>query len=216
MRRINLMLIVCIFCFSVCNKPKKKTILKYENGTVRYEWINENHVDSIIEYFQNGYWRSIVIFNDRIKTDTPFILFKNKISINYSILTGNIIYFYPNGVLMKNLNLKNGLMDKTQYKYYPNGKLEVKTDYVLGRIEGIQYEYYDNGNFKCYGLFIGDTCVGGFSYFDTLGRLKKYLFSDSNGSTIYIRRYNTLGKVISEEGDSTPVGISVPRKLQIQ
>jgi antitoxin component YwqK of YwqJK toxin-antitoxin module len=202
MKKSNLILIVFLFYFSACRNKNTEAVLRYDSGSLRYEWIRDQKVDSIIEYYENGQRSSIVTFYNLSKTDTPFILTDGDIRIKYELLTGNIFYFYPNGVLMKKLSIQNGLMDKNQYQYYQNGNLEVRTEYKLGRIEGVQYEYYDNGRVKRYGMYIGDTCVGGFTHFDTLGRKLKYIFTDSSGATIYMIRYDTLGKVVSEEGDS--------------
>jgi antitoxin component YwqK of YwqJK toxin-antitoxin module len=202
-RYISLLVVVTLFS---CKENHSTTVILNENNSKWLEYITHNNqqiMDSIIEYNNDGTIAFITEVNNVPKDSLPYSVIGKSLSYKDKYINGYVYHFDSLGNISKKLHCTLGKMDGMQYAYYPNGKLKVKTNYKNGKIYGERYEYSEKGILNFYGKFSGKTPVGGASYYDSLGRIKKYMFLNDDGLVVYIRRYDTSGHVIKEEGDST-------------
>lgn len=93
-------------------------------------------------------------------------------------LSGQAQWFYPDGKLEQTVMFRNGSENGNAYYFYPSGTLKSHRHWRDGKMNGYVADYYD----------------------DTVGIIKSVLIYNDNGSLIYKKTFDSLGRVISEEG----------------
>ena len=86
--------------------------------------------------------------------------------------------------------LKDSVVREGQAKFYKNGKLSKSLNYTDGNLVGSHLEYYDNG------------------------QVSLYVCHDWYGDTIFLRRYDTSGKISFESGEIAAQGITILNELE--
>ena len=93
-------------------------------------------------------------------------------------LTGQAQWFYADSKLEQTVMFKNGTENGNAYYFYPSGTLKSHRHWRDGKMNGYVADYYD----------------------DTVGIIKSVLIYNDNGSLVYKKTFDSLGRVISEEG----------------
>ena len=73
------------------------------------------------------------------------------------------------------------------FYYYPNGLLWSEGLFNNGKMDGPSKAYQENGKLKQEGSYKMDKAIG------------EWNFCDTSGSVIFIRTYDSLGKVLSDK-----------------
>lgn len=118
-------------------------------------------------------------------------------STNYD---GNLIAYYDNGVVKKELIYKNGLQEGLQKFYYPSGEIEAIYEYKNGLVNGLAEEFFINGNKKSLGFSVNEKLYGRVNYYYENGKIKSYGCVDKLEKTFYLIKWNEEGKKIQERG----------------
>jgi antitoxin component YwqK of YwqJK toxin-antitoxin module len=200
------------FLVTGCKKSTRVVLEEFEPGKPKHEWVREEKVDSMFEYYPNGRLKGLNVFYHLAKQDTPFYWLDGELHVKYEILTGQTIYFYESGQLKRLLNSSGGELQGEQTQWYENGNIDFITEYSRGLLIGMQHNYHKNGLLKKEGLFHYGNAIEGHTFYDTLGRLNRYRYYDSLGKVVYIIHYDTLGNVTFEDGDSNAIYSSYYRR----
>jgi antitoxin component YwqK of YwqJK toxin-antitoxin module len=93
-------------------------------------------------------------------------------------IAGQAQWFYPDGKLEQTVIFKDGTENGNGYYFYPSGAIKSHRHWRDGKMNGYVADYYD----------------------DTVGIIKSVLIYNNNGSLIYKKTFDSLGRVMSEEG----------------
>ncbi len=63
-------------------------------------------------------------------------------------LHNNILYYYEDGIKIKEYETSNRKFHGKSIEYYKNGNIKSCSFFVLNILHGVQYEYYNNNNIK--------------------------------------------------------------------
>jgi len=119
----------------------------------------------------------------------------------YSCNNGKIVKeYYRDGSLKSETLIVNGLKNGTAKQYYNNGQLFYICHYKNDTMFGPYQEYAPSGKLKSSAFFWRDRPVGPIYYNFNDGSLELYNERDYDSAVYYIKKYDTLGKLIKEEG----------------
>jgi antitoxin component YwqK of YwqJK toxin-antitoxin module/tetratricopeptide (TPR) repeat protein len=59
-----------------------------------------------------------------------------------------VLNYYPSGIIMNEMEIKNGKRHGQFKRFHPNGELHQEGNYVDGEIDGVVKFYFDNGQFE--------------------------------------------------------------------
>ncbi len=111
----------------VAGRQEGDQVVYFSNGNKRAEWnvSKGKHQGKAIYYHENGNKKSIVIYDNGVKTRSE----------NY----------YENGNLMDEVSYENGKKNGASKLYYDTGKLKSTATYERGNLTGKVFNYYQNG-----------------------------------------------------------------------
>jgi antitoxin component YwqK of YwqJK toxin-antitoxin module len=144
----------------------------------------ENTSEGIIirEYYLNGNIKSEGIYlNDIIKN-------------------GWYKKYRENGALEFKGQYLNGIKEGYFYSYTIGGKLESKAHYKNSLQDGKTIFYYKNSELKSESFWKQDKEIGELKLYYPNGKLAKYVVTDFEGNTRYLRKYNEKGSLVKEDG----------------
>ena len=132
----------------------------------------------------------------------PFFLIfilacKNKTKNN-----GQILDYYSNGKIKSIKHYSNTSLDGTCFWFYSSGKPEKILTFINGEAEGHEYFFYESSALQSRRIYKNDKPVGYTeNYFDhSISMLQSVFIFNDSGNLIYRRIYDTIGKVMKEEG----------------
>lgn len=109
-----------------------------------------------------------------------------------SSYTGDFFLKYDNGLMKAKGYFRFGKRHGQWFYYYPNGYLWSEALFENGKMNGANKVYHENGKLYYEGLFKGDLAVGAWNFYDT------------SGTKIFIRTYDSTGKVLADTPIETP------------
>jgi hypothetical protein len=89
----------------------------------------------------------------------------------------------------------NGILQGESRFYNQDGSLAQKVNYKEGEKDSVFTSFWSNGKAKIKGFFYKDKPMGDALSFDSLGRLRRYSFSDFNNQALMVCQYDTSGEV---------------------
>ena len=101
--------------------------------------------------------------------------------------TGEFFLKYDNGLMKVKGYFRFGKRHGQWFYYYPNGLLWSEGLFNNGKMDGPSKAYQENGKLKQEGSYKMDKAIG------------EWNFCDTSGSVIFIRTYDSLGKVLSDK-----------------
>ncbi|MDQ6756812.1 MAG: hypothetical protein M3004_07745 [Bacteroidota bacterium] len=136
-----------------------------------------------LNYYENGNVKKLVVITNTEK-------------IEYS--------FYENGQIqtIRRFN-SNGLLSGEQLWFYPNGMLDQKMLYLNNKKDGNGYFFYDTtGALKHFRFFRNgkETLFGSDYWGDSMDLMKSSLHFNDSGQIFYKKNFDKNGKFVSEEG----------------
>lgn len=135
--------------------------------------------------------------------------------IRDSVMDGAMKYFDSNNHLAAIINYENGIKNGTSVNYYLNGKILDSSFFHNGLQNGFHYVYDSVGNLTYKDFFSGGHSFGPEFYY-LHGKIDKYYFSNYEKYYLYSAFYDTLGNLLSENGDLNfvnPYTVEVDGKL---
>lgn len=108
---------------------------------------------------------------------------------NYS---GDFFLKYDNGLMKVKGFFRFGKRHGQWYYYYPNGYLWSDGFFDAGKMTGPTKVYHENGKMYYEGAYKDDKAIGIWNFYDT------------TGAKIFVRTYDSLGKVISDQEIQAP------------
>lgn len=100
--------------------------------------------------------------------------------------TGDFFLKYDNGLMKTKGYFRFGKRHGQWFYYYPNGYLWSEALFENGKMNGTNKVYHENGKLYYEGFFKGDLAVGAWNFYDT------------SGVKIFIRTYDSTGKVLAD------------------
>lgn len=112
------------------------------------------------------------------------------------------IFYYDDGKVKAIKRMRNNALNGPCFWFYPNGKLEQSIMYINGEAEGHTYHFYESGALKARGIMKEGKTVGyNETFYDhSVGMHETIRVFTDSGNLIYIKQFDTSGKVIKEEG----------------
>jgi hypothetical protein len=110
--------------------------------------------------------------------------------------------YHTNGKIKAIKELDKTVLNGPCFWFYPNGKLEKSLTYINGEVEGHAYYFYESGALKAREIIKNGKAVGYAEYFydHSIGLPEAIRVFNDNGKLIYIKQFDTSGKIIREEG----------------
>jgi antitoxin component YwqK of YwqJK toxin-antitoxin module len=97
-------------------------------------------------------------------------------------IVSKVIYYYPNGMVESEYELKDGKKHGKQIFYYKNGEKQLEEDYVNGKLNGRSTQFFITGKPSYVGSFKDDIPHGKWEYYDENGNL--YLTQNFENGTL--------------------------------
>lgn len=94
-----------VFCVTSCSENR--------DGSVESKELEVKGKNSLIEYYESGSLKKVVLFNDKGNKD------------------GEFLYFYENGALKRRANYCNGLLCGDDVVYHPNQNIKSVSSYFV-------------------------------------------------------------------------------------
>ncbi len=112
------------------------------------------------------------------------------------------IFYYENGKVKAVKGMVDNVLNGPSSWFYENGKLEQSIMYINGEAEGHTYHFYESGALKARTLMKGGKTVGyAETFYDhSVGMHQTIRVFNDSGNLIYIKQFDTSGKVIREDG----------------
>ena len=112
------------------------------------------------------------------------------------------IFYYENGKVKAIKGMRNDALNGSCFWFYPNGKLEQSIMYINGEPEGHIYYFYESGALRAREIKKEGKTVGyAETFYDhSIGMHEAIRVFNDSGNLIYIKQFDTSGKVIREEG----------------
>jgi antitoxin component YwqK of YwqJK toxin-antitoxin module len=104
-----------------------------------------------------------------------------------STYSGEFFLKYDNGLMKAKGYFRFGKRHGQWYYYYPNGYLWSDGYFDKGKMDGPTKVYHENGKMYYEGAYKNDKAIGVWNFFD------------STGAKIFIRTYDSLGNVLSDQ-----------------
>lgn len=99
---------------------------------------------------------------------------------------------------------KNGKL--YEYEYFKNGQIRMSTPFLNDTIkDGIQKKFYQNGKTESEITWSNNRRIGETIDYYASGRAKLYKFYNFDSHLFYQREYDTVGKIIRENGEVFPL-----------
>jgi antitoxin component YwqK of YwqJK toxin-antitoxin module len=139
--------------------------------------------------------------------------------------SNTIKYYYSNGKLKEVVPInKDSMIDGTVKKFYSNQNIKLEVNYVKNKRNGIEKAYYKSGQLEHIGQYTKGLQDSIWTWFYENGYIKKtdnwvnghllgeskfyhantsiavYKFYGLHDGLIYIRKYDSSGRIIKEEG----------------
>jgi hypothetical protein len=144
---------------------------------------NTKMVDNIIlEYHDNG----------KVKREKVIID-----SVKHSILV-----YYEDGMLKDSLTFENGKLNGVSRSYDKRDKTTLMVEFKLGKEHGVEKAYFENGTLYYYGLNEEEKQIGEWLFYHPNGTIHTYEYFNPSGERVYLRKYDTEGRLISQMGDA--------------
>ncbi len=146
--------------------------------------------------------------------------------INDTVKHGVAKYYYKGGMILKDeLSYINNVKDGWHSHFSIDGNIESRIFFKDGKQEGKTYWYYSNGKLEQVSNWHIGKAFGDAVFFTQEGKLESYSLCDFEEHVRYLIKYDSLGKIIKEEGklvsqflldgqfDSIPVNKEVNAKI---
>lgn len=208
MNRCLVIFYISLFIIISCKKDDSKILSYYKNNQKHLEYIGRENVegyDKIIEYREDGTKEFIYVFIQDLDDTLPY--YKSNTG-EVTILEQNYTYYlYKYDEKGKTLIFRKryfrGLQEGTQTMYYPNGNIISELYYLNGELNGSFKTYYYNRNRESSGNYHGDKAMGEHYIYDSITQnIIRYKLFDSTGRLVFIKKYDSSGKLLSVDGDS--------------
>ncbi len=102
------------------------------------------------------------------------------------------------GILTRELMIKNGLIDGYEKKFYPSGKLMMERKCLKGISDGLTVYYYENGNKNKEIPYLNGKITGTIKKFYKDGSLSSEAPMENGLAIPGIKEYNKSGKLIEQ------------------
>jgi antitoxin component YwqK of YwqJK toxin-antitoxin module len=113
------------------------------------------------------------------------------------------IEHYSNDTVKSLGYYKDTSMHGQFFWFYPDGKISQVATYVNGVVNGQLYQFYQSGALRSVFIYKDGKQVGySEEYYDhSVGLLKAIRVFNENEKMIFIREYDSTGKIIRQEGN---------------
>jgi len=166
-------------------KNRSQVLGYYKNGKIKSKTILENRYPIEIVEYRGGVPQKIMENGKILKKNYSSSFAKlykeeeleRKNNLYYEkktnkLVMGKLVYYYKNGKLRSEYEIKDGIPHGRVAFYYENGKLSRELTKVKGVNEGVYRSYYDTGELKIKGVLKNGKLLGKFKSYYKSGKLE--------------------------------------------
>lgn len=107
--------------------------------------------------------------------------------------------YYPNGKLMTEYAVEDGLQHGRRTDYYPTGGKMNEANYINDEREGVYTGYFSNGKVASELNYRSGKEHGLQLYYHANGKLRTVYYSETGNQEGYVLRYNTKGRLTNRD-----------------